>query len=272
MSAFLLRPIPLPPAGITSNVGAAANLANPQPKIGWVIPQQLGQWAAAAIVDLGVDRPIDTAAMIGTNASEWLYWSFASRTQAQGPFSTFFDLAGATSHFVGQVFRTSPTVEGAMHHGVRTFAETTARYLQLIVGSNVPGSDTIFRAGCLLTGRRLQPGGPLGGFDWGAGRRVIDQSSVRMLPGGERGRWLGAKVPEVRGAFSHLTDAELARLWELQVLAGESEPLLLVEAPDTQGAVGGNERIHYGTLTGVDFFERRQVDKSRVEIRLQHWL
>lgn len=155
---------------------------------------------------------------------------------------------------------------------MRAIGPTIGRYLQLVVGSNVPSSDTDFRAGCLLVGSRIQPGGELGGLDWGAGRRVLDLSSVRVLPGGERGVWKGAKVPEVRGTFSHLTDVELRRLWELQSLVGESEPVLLVEAPDTGGAVGANERIHYGTLVGLDFFERRQSDKSRVEVRLQHWL
>ncbi len=267
-----MRPIPLPAAGIVSNTGNGANLADPQPKVAWQIPQSAGAWASAVIIDLGADRSFDTVALIATNASQWLFWSFYSKTAAQGPFSGLGETAGATAHFVGEIFWTPPTVEGALRHGVRLILASTGRYLQFVVGSNVPGSDASFRAGCLLIGQRIQPGGPLGGFDWGGGRRVLDLSAVRVLQGGERAIWKGTKVPEVRGTFSHLSDSELQRLWQLQLLVGESEPVLLVEAPDTGGPAGGNERIHYGLLTGLDFFERRQSDKSRVEVRLQHWL
>lgn len=184
----------------------------------------------------------------------------------RGPFSMPLQVAHAVVASSGLLERT---------HFVGTFPAVQKRYLRVVLYWPGPADMQPFSAGVLCVGRRLQPGADgseLSGFDWGAGRRVEDQSTVRVLPGGGRAIWKGAKVPEVRGTFSHLTDAELAQFWVMQMAVGESDPLLLVEAPDTLGDAGAHDRIHYGTLVGLDFFERRQANKSRVEVRLQHWL
>lgn len=274
MSAFLLRPFSIEISSIsTPNGGNVSALLDPRPRIAWDPPSASGAWARWLDVDFGTDRELDTIALLFHNGSAGGLWRGFGRTAAQGPFGAYGSEAGADQIFAQEPWSTAPTVFTSFVHSLRTVQTPIARrYLRIeLFWPGGAGMET-FRAGVLAIGRRLQPGGIGGGFDWGGGRRVSDLSTVRVLQDGGRGIWRGAKVPEVRGTFSHLTDAELQALWALQLRVGESDPLLLVEAPDTLGSVGSQERMHYGTLVGLDFFERRQSDKSRVEIRLQHWL
>ncbi|MBS3961209.1 MAG: hypothetical protein KGZ61_05160 [Sandarakinorhabdus sp.] len=270
MSAWLLPVIPLDPGALSA--GAAA-LADPQPKVTWALNVP-GGWAARINIDFGGDRPIDTLGLLFHNGAIGGSMSIFGRTAAEGDFA---NLGGGESAenllSPGQPWRAEPTITTATRfHGIATFTQASVRYVRLILYWPGPVDMRPFRAGVLAVGKRFQPGGLLGGLDWGAGRKVNDLSNVRILPGGERGRWRAPKLPEVRGSWSHLTDAELREFWSIVNEVGESEPVLLVETPDTGGAVGAHERIHYGTLVGLDFYERRQTDKSRAEVRLQHWL
>ncbi|MFN7400553.1 MAG: hypothetical protein ACK5SX_16195 [Sandaracinobacter sp.] len=274
MSAYLLRPVPILPSQITAGFEA---LLNPQPKVVFEVTQEaagLGSWAIRFTVDFGQDTNFDTIALLFHNGPAGGLFEAYGRTSAQGPFaSAVGGESPADGLVIGSPWRAAPPPGATRFHFVHAMpVAASRRYLRIVLFWPGPGPAVPFRAGIFAVGRRFQPGGVLGGFDWGAGRRVIDLSSVRTLPGGERGRWLGAKVPEVRGTWSHLTDAELSELWAIQTAVGESEPVLLVEAPDTLGAASAHDGIHYGLLTGLDFFERRQTDKSRVEVRLQHWL
>lgn len=134
---------------------------------------------------------------------------------------------------------------------------------------SLTAAQPTWSCGLIALGKRLEPPATFG-LDWGGGRRVNDLSSVRVLDGGERGIWRRARVPEIRGSFSHLTDSELREWWRILNQVGESDSLILVE--DGAPTTGQQERIHYGTLTNLDFFERRQSDKSRIDFRLTHWL
>lgn len=269
MSAWLLPVIHLDPGPLS----AAAALANPQPKVTWEL-SFAGAWAARINIDFGRDRPIDTLGLLFHNGAIGGWMSVYGRTAAEGDFPS--PGGGEPPENLlspNQPWRAEPTITTATRfHGVATFPVASVRYVRLILFW--PGLTDMqpFRAGVLAVGKRFQPGGLLGGLDWGAGRKINDLSTVRVLPGGERGRWRAAKLPEVRGSWSHLTDAELREFWSIVSEVGEGEPVLLVETPDTGGAAGAHERIHYGTLVGLDFYERRQTDKSRAEIRLQHWL
>lgn len=278
MSAFLLKPYPLNVgATVAAAAGVAALLANPQPKVQWEFAIS-GPWSVGIDVDLYSDRALDTFALLYHNGRAGGQWFAYGRTAAQGPPSGFGVDDLATALWSLEAWGSLPTsADGVFRdpwlHALKTLVSPVSiRYLRIYVYWPGPGDMSPFRAGVLAIGKRWQPGGTLGGLDWGAGRRVSDLSTVRVLPGGERGIWKAAKVPEVRGSWSHLTDAELRDLWALQKAAGESEPVLLVEAPDTLGEAASHDRIHYGTLVGLDFFERRQSDKSRVELTLRHWL
>lgn len=275
MSAFLLRPFSIEISTITTPSGGSPSaLLNPQPRIVWETPEiGVGAWSRWLDIDFGVDREIDTLALLFHNGLSGGTWGAFGRTSAQGAFGGHGSEAGGDRLFAPEAWRTAPTVLTSFVHAVKALdAPVTRRYIRIDLGWPGGAGMQIFRAGILAIGKRLQPGGIGGGFDWGGGRRVGDLSNVRVLQDGGRGIWRGAKVPEVRGTFSHLTDAELQELWALQMRVGETDPVLLVETPDTLGAVGSQERIHYGTLAALDFFERRQTDKSRVELRLQHWL
>lgn len=279
MSAFLLKPYPLGSQSvISSNAGVNATaLADPRPKIQWDFATP-GPWTAAIDLDLLVDRSMDTVALLFHSGRTGGTWAAYGRTQAQGAPGGFFVDDPATLLWPDEAWGSTPTsADGVFRdpyrHAVKPLSvPVNIRWLRIYLDWPVFEASVPFQAGVLAIGRRWQPGGHLGGLDWGAGRRVADLSTVRVLPDGGRGIWKGAKVPEVRGSWSHLTDVELRDLWAVLKASGESEPILMVEAADTLGETATNDRIHYGTMVGLDFFERRQSDKSRIEIRLQHWL
>jgi hypothetical protein len=279
---FLLKPYPLSyGSAITSpNGGAAHAVADPQPKIVWECATSAGAWAIALDVDLFADRQLDTFAALFHSGPAGGLWRIYARTDAQGPSPAIFEDDEATLLFPYESWGLRPpsadgVIQETRAHALKTLAAPVGRrYLRLYFYWPGPGNFQPFRLGVLAIGKRWEPGRADGmpGFDWGAGRRVADLSEVRVLDGGERASWGRARVPEVRGSFSHLTDTEMQELWAIQRAAGEGDPMLLVEAADTLGAASLADRIHYGTFTGLDFFDRRQTSKSRAEVRLRHWL
>lgn len=266
-----MRPLPMtmssPETGPT-----IANVADPDPRLVYHLTPSTTEWTLQFDADLDADQAIDTLAMLFHDGPSGGLWRAHGRTAAQGPFGAALTETADDILFDYETWRATPPAQAARFHGLKELpAPVACRHVRITV--YWPGAYGIqWRLGVLAIGRRFQPGGASGGFDWGAGRRVLDLSEVRILPGGGRGRWKRARVPEVRGSFGQLTDAELAEFWALQLAVGESDPVLIVETPDTRGALGLHDRIHYGTLAGLDFYERRQTDKSRVDIRLVHWL
>lgn len=275
--SFLLRPFQLPPGAFLVNASAQAtvgNLANPQPKVAYNPSHPSGTpastWGPFRIdIDLGADRQFDTIALLHhTGAGEGTYRIYG-RTAADGPF-----VAGGggettliTTSPADRAWKTSPTIDTTRYHGVFVSASPlTFRYVRIWVRS-LDALNPNWLLGCVAIGLRWQPAFA---HDWGGGRRVADLSEVRTMPGGERGRWRRARVPEVRASWSNLTDAELRDWWAIVTAVGESEPLLYVE--DAATTAGQQERIHYGTVIRQDYFERRQADKSAVSLVLRHWL
>ncbi|WP_194745712.1 hypothetical protein [Thermaurantiacus tibetensis] len=249
------------------------NLADPQPKIVWRRSFD-GPWAARITVDMGGDIGLDTFALLYHAGAPALTWRIWSRTAAQGNFGP--GVAGeadATPILSPLVPASLPSTIGATRlHALHVApSPVTARYVRIVLQDLTAGPQ-VFSAGVLAIGGRIQPmnAGTGPGADWGTGRRVVDLSEVQTLDGGERATWRRACVPEVRWRWSLLSDAELRQLWALQMNRGEGQPLLYVE--DAAATTGLQERIHYGTLTGLDFYERRQADKSSWEFRLRHWL
>lgn len=276
MTSFFLRPIPLAPAqliwtdaaAITASIG---NLADPQPKAVFAATAPFSDGRTRIDIDLGADTEIDTVALLFHDTAAISQWAVYTRTAADGSFGGIYTTEAGFNRLPLSATRAAATIEANRYHTVAALAApVTARYVRLLFYFNLPAAT--FRAGIAAVGKRLEPGAALGlsGIDWGMGRRIQDLSDVRILDGGERGRWKKAKVPEVRGGFSHLSDAELRQWWAMLSAIGESDPMLFVE--DAALTTGQQERIHYGTLTGLDFYERRQADKSRIEFRLTHWL
>ena len=276
---FLLKPLALLPAMLSSpNGGAAGALADPQPKIAWETTGA-GAFIRYVDIDLGADMPIDTVAMLFHNGLDGGVWAGWGRADAGGALPAHGAEVAPDLLFAWGGWGVAPPAADALVSPLRRHALAvlpavrSVRRLRIGLWWPGPGDVAPFRCGVLALGQRLEPGaGGLAGFDWGTGQRIADLSEVRVTDGGERAIWRRAAVPEVRGSFSHLTDAERQRLLAILRAAGESGPLLLVESADTLGGAGLPDRIHYGTLSGLDFLERRMAGKSRIELRLRHWL
>jgi hypothetical protein len=278
--SFLLAPVPVlawtnpPPADSGFPI---TNLGDPQPKTVWR-STLAGPWAYRITADLGFDYSLDTLALLfHSGPASGLFWSAWSRTAAQGNFGAgTVGESDATAWFLDQPAVVAPVppfaagFETARLHSLHTRASLqVARYVRL---SFFHPTAPSFSAGVLAVGRRFEPqnGGAGPGADWGLGRRIVDLSDVRTLDGGEGAVWRKGRVPEVRWSWSHLTDEETRTLWALKTGHGESRPLLFVEDP--AATPGQQERIHYGTLRSLAFYERQQSDKSRWEATLRGWL
>lgn len=272
--SFFLKGLPV--SAITINAAPHAsigNLLDPQPKLVYASASPAVAWGPIYVnVDLGADTSFDTACLLFHNGSSTLRWRLYVKTAAEGAFAPGEAFGAGTNLFPFTPARpVEPTVTTDRFHALWAGAPATARYLRFQIDSP-DGTSPNFMAGCLMIGTRLQPGADIAlpGVDWGFGRRISDLSEVQVLDGGERAIWGRAKVPIVRGSFSHLTDAELRKWWAILTDIGLSGPLLFVE--DSSATAGQQERIHYGTLTSIEPYERRQADKSRIEFQLTHWL
>lgn len=281
---WIMKPYPLHSSSLitTPNTGSVALVADAQPKVVWEAATPAGGWTVTVDIDLFANRSLDTFAALFHSGAAGGLWRIYARTQAQGPSPAFYTDDPATLVFDFEGWGSRPrSADGVLQelraHALRTLpAAISRRYLRIYFykPSNLPDA-LFFRLGVLAIGERLEPGrdaAELAGFDWGAGRRINDHSTVHRLPGGEQSSWRGAKVAEVKGVFSHLTDAELDRMWAIVRAAGNTEPVLLCEAPDTLGAASLADRLHYGTLQNTDFFDRRSPSKTRIELRVLEML
>lgn len=264
-NGFLVRLVPLSGAAVGVPFPGAdaafpsANLTDPQPKVVFKSTMPVGTAALFLDIDLGADTSIDTVALLFTNFTAGATWLVQGATQAAG--------AGAVATLAGfgaQAFGVASTTRSNPRHGFIAGTSATVRYLRIIVTET---ALRVMQIGVIAIGTRWLPSF---NFELGAGRKITDLSDKRTLPGGEKGIWRKAKVPMFRGTWSNVVDIELLDLWSILSEVGESEPLLLIEDPDA--TTGQLERIHYCTIDGLDFYERAQVDKSRIDLRFEEWL
>ena len=280
---WLMKPFPLATASLitATHGGAPANLADPQPQVVWEVATPAGAWTIAVDVDLLADRRLDTFAALFHNGPAGGQWRIYARTHAAGPPAAIFGDDPADALFPAEGWGLRPAsadgvIEERRAHALKVLpAAVSRRYLRIYFYWPPGASLQPFRLGVLAIGERLEPGreaGELGGFDWGAGRRIDDMSVVHQLPDGSQAAWLGTKVPEVQGSFKHLTAAEAKKMWALVRAAGVTEPLLLCEADDGLGAASLADRLHYGALTKIDFFARTAPNKAAFDLLLRNWL
>jgi hypothetical protein len=240
----------------------AVNIFDPQPKtITQGFPTATGDFGYYIDVDLLADRSIDTIAVLFRNASPAATWALYSATAAQG--------AGflGSGLFLLENFGVTPTVNTARRHAIWAGAARTARYLRISVQEPAGAANRVVNFGNVIVGSRL----PLAwNFELGSGRKIEDQSITRVLPGGETAIQRGGRTPVWRATWSNITDAEMRSLWSLLNDIGTSSPVLIVEDPDA--TAGQNERIHYGLLTGLDFSERTQADKQRIDLTIREMI
>lgn len=244
-----------------------SNLLSPQPKVVFRVPIA-DQWVTGVTFDMGWDWSMDTFALLFHNASPDLSWSVEVRTDAEGPNPNQIDTSDMAAPFqpATPVYPTATSLWTRRHSVLLLPQIVYGRYVRFILYAST-AADADFSVGLMTFGQRIQPEF---GRDWGAGRRIVDQSTRITGRGGEQHLWRGARVPSVRWSWSHLSDAEMLRVWALMADAGESQPIVYVE--DSSPTPGLHERIHYGLLTGLDYYERAQTEKSQISLKLDEWL
>ena len=238
-------------------------LLDPQPKT--VLQTQplvsAGTFYLDIDFDFGADVSIDTVAVLFSNLSlAGGTWQLNGATAAQGAAY----LNTGPSIFMTDAFGVTPTTNASRRHAVWAGALRTLRYLRVRLADTAASAERLVRIGNIVIGSRL----PLTwNFELGSGRKIEDQSITRTLPGGETAFERGGRTPLFRATWSNITDAEMRAVYSLLLDLGTSAPLLIVEDPDA--TAGQNERIHYGLLTGLDFNERVQADKQRIDLTIR---
>jgi hypothetical protein len=238
-------------------------LFDPQPKT--IVQTQLtgpGSYSLVIDFDLGGDTAIDTVAVLFTNLQPGAVWQLCAATQAQGAAY----LPTGPANFLSTSFGVLPSNNSSRQHGIWVGGAITMRFLRIILTAPT-NNERVLRIGNIVIGARV----PLvWNFELGSGRKIEDQSIIRTLPGGETAPERGGRTPLFRATWSNIADTEMRAIYALLLDLGTSAPLLIVEDPDI--TTGLNERIHYGLLTGLDFTERSQVDKQRIDLTIREMI
>lgn len=247
----------------------AGNLADRQPKT--VAQGNTGSTPIGICfdVDLGADTAFDTVAVIAANLSVASgLWAVYAYTQAAGlPAALGSESAGNLVFGVSasSPFGIAPTTLAATRSAFLTGASISRRYLRVYLQDQAASNPAgLVNAGVFCVGQKLAP---VFNFELGSGRKIEDQSIVRTLPGGETYTEEGGRVPVWRGTFSNLTEAEFRQYWSIVQEIGIGKPLLIIEDPDA--VTGQAEAIHYGQLTAIDFTERVQLEKQRIDLTIR---
>lgn len=254
-----------------SSTFPVANLADPQPK---VVTQSPAPGSAGLIglvidVDLGADTAIDTLAVMFTNLSTNAIWQAHAWTSAAGRPALGSEVPADL--LFGQsfgAFGVAPTTRENRRHGFARGASVNRRYVRIYLqDTTAQNSEQVVRVGIVAIGQAIAP---TFNFELGSGRAIDDQSTVRTLPGGETYVERGARVPRWRATWSNLSEAEYRQLWSLLTEVGTGAPILAIEDPDA--VTGQAEAMHYGLIEAIDFTERVQVEKQRIELRVMEML
>ncbi len=268
----IFRIVPYGPSQVSSAAFAPAfpptNLANIQPK---VVARSAGISPNYAIdIDLGADTVIQGVAAMHTNLTAAGLWQIFGASAAQGPLGAF-DAEPFSRRLFGQTdyvaFGVAPTTRDPRRAAlaVATTVDPVVRYVRVYLRDTTIAFHEI---GTLLVLQRLAMGqGQYENFELGSGRRVDDRSQVRGLPGGETAIERGGRAPQWRASWSNLTEAQYRELWSLLMEVGTGAPILAAEYQDS--SAGQAEALHYGTIQSIDFSERVQLDKQRIELRIQ---
>lgn len=253
--------------GINGNF-PAGNLADPQPKT--VVQGNTGAGSIGVVVDIdyGANTEMDGLAIIGTNVSAANGWwdAFATADGTALP-AIGAETGGQRLAFTGLngAFGVAPTTRSQVRHGVALGATVSRRYVRVYLRDQLGSNpDGVVRAGIISAVKTIVP---FWNFEDGDGRKVEDQSTVRLLPGGETAIERGGRTPIWKGSWGDLTDTELRTIWSLLIEVGTGAPVMVIEDPDA--VAGQNECIHYGCFTSLEFTERIRADKQRIDVTLR---
>jgi hypothetical protein len=235
-----------------------ANLTSFDPREVWqdVAP---GSPATAAQIDLDLGAGAsqwDVIALINTNASAAAQWTIL--TGASAP-------ATAATAITGSALRL-PSEDVADANGPAIWVSATlqsSRYVRLALTQ--PTGQSALTIGGVIVGKSWKPFYPR---EPGTGRPPVDTGVRTRLDDGGLSTVPGKLLSGFKWVFGDLDPAELAKLWGVLRRRRTTEPLLLIEDPDLLTA----ENIHYGTLTELEAYERRDQSKSRWAMSFEDWV
>lgn len=248
---LILVPTSLANFAVSRGTGGE-NLLRPDPKEVW-LDSAVGT-AATIDLDLGAATAIDTV-FLGCiwNAHADASWTITGGVA--GYAEVVLKAAGAL-RVPERAGRRSPFTH-AFWHG----DDALVRYLRISITQ--PAGQPAISVGALMVGQAFVPSY---NQEWGAGRSVKDTSVVARLPSGSVATVEGARYGSYKFSLGDLTTDEADYLYELQLDRGESRRLLVVEDPDQ--TTGLRNRLHYGLLSGLRPFERRNPAQTRWEFQV----
>ncbi|PZQ20457.1 MAG: hypothetical protein DI569_15430 [Sphingopyxis macrogoltabida] len=247
---------PTPIAAIATSRGTgAANLLTGDPREIW-LDSEVGS-VAVIDIDLGVERIIDTiflGCLFGAAdaATWWIKGGLAGYED-----DTILDTSALRVPERDWRRRT-------MSHALWFGPEQLLRYIR--IGVEQPAGADPLAIGALIVGDGFVP---KYNKEWGSGRAVKDMSTVTRLASGGVAVVEGGRYASYSWTLGDLSEEETDRLFELQLAVGESRPLLVVENPDR--TAGLRNRIHYGTLTGLRSYDRRNAVQTSWQLAIDGW-
>ena len=252
---LILAPLAISAVATTRGSGAA-NLMTPDPKEVWVDSASGG--AVQVDIDLGSVQSIDTV-FLGhlLNAASAATWQI---TGGVAGYTQTVLLAASPLRAVD-----STTGPSQLSHAFWTGVAAMLRYLRITL--TLPAGSAPLSAGVLCIGKAFVP---TFNKEWGAGRGVLDSSSVTALPSGGYAIVEGARKGSYTFTLGDLAQAEVDQLYEIQMACGESRPVLVVEDPAR--SVGQVHRMHYGIFRSLRKYERRSVNRTRWELNIDQWI
>ncbi|PHP19514.1 hypothetical protein CG471_11685 [Sphingobium sp. IP1] len=254
--ANILITEPTPIAAIATSRGTgAANLLTGDPREIW-LDSEVGS-VAVIDIDLGVERIIDTVFLgclfgAADAATWWIKGGLAAYEE-----QTILDTSALRVPERDWRRRT-------MSHALWFGPEQLLRYIR--IGVEQPAGAEPLAIGALIVGDGFQP---KYNKEWGSGRAVKDMSTVTRLASGGVAVVEGGRYASYSWTLGDLSEEETDRLFELQLAVGESRPLLVVENPDR--TAGLRNRIHYGTLTGLRSYDRRNAVQTSWQLAIDGW-
>lgn len=252
---LILSPQPISAIAASRGTGIA-NLLTPDPKEVW-LDSAVGT-AANIDIDMGSVVAVDTV-LLGHVSPPAGGASWAITGGAAGYTDQVIKADGALRAIDSAGL--SPTMSHGFWHGTQAYV----RYLRLAITQ--PAGSEPLSAGVVMAGSAFLP---TYNKEWGAGRRVIDTGSVTSLPSGGFAIVEGARKGGYSWTLGDLTDAEVDVLYAYQLSRGETRPFLVVEDP--AATTGQRYRIHYGLLTSLRPYERRNPKQTRWEFTVEEWV
>lgn len=254
-NVLILSPAAVSAVAVSRGAGGA-NLLTFDPKEVWT--DSAVSTAANIDLDLGAAQNVDTialAAVYGPVAGA--SWTISGGT---GGYTDFVIKAASALRAVDATGQ-SPSIS----HALWTGAAVNVRYIRIAVTQ--PAANPALSIGRALCGAAFVP---QYGQEWGAGRGVIDTGTATRLPSGGFAVVDGARAGTYAWTLGDLSQAEYEALYALQLAVGTTGPVLVVEDPAATTAQ--RNRIHYGLLTSLRKFERRNPAQTRWELSMEEWI